>query len=76
MRKPRHGYHVAPEHSIYVSDGYKQDTFAVYAWQDLPAYTSSPVNPVRCYIKGGFSTREEALQHLLHVVADKYEQEA
>ena len=60
MRRERYGHFAAPEKSIYVRDGYDRPTFAVYAWQDLPAYTCSPVNPVRCFIKGSFATLEEA----------------
>jgi hypothetical protein len=68
MNNKKHSHFVAPEKSIYVSDGYDHDTFAIYAWQDLPSYTSSPVNPVRCFIEGGFETETDAKLRLVQLL--------
>jgi hypothetical protein len=52
------GHHVDYQRgTTYSYDG----VFAVYAWTWLPKSTCSPVNPVRCYVAGNFTSVADAV---------------
>ena len=67
MKSKKYGHFVEIEKSIYVSDGYDTGNFAIYAWQDAPSYTCGPPT-VRCFIEGGFKTRDLAEERLAEIL--------
>jgi len=70
----KYGHHVDYQRGTTYSD---DGMFAVYAWSRLPKSTCSPVNPVRCYVAGGFTSVADAVaahpQALAHTRDDLLE---
>ena len=51
---------------------YSHDTFAIYGHSLVPAWSASyqgDGTTMRCWLQGGFATREEAAAHAYHLVS-------
>ena len=70
MKSKKYGHFVEIEKSIYVSDGYDTGNFAIYAWQDLPKWSAGPPT-VRCFVEGGFTSKESAELRLAEIKRDE-----